>query len=360
MKGIKTSSQIIQISEIIQWNENKQLTLSPKYQRNSVWNDKAKSFLIDTIIRGFPIPPIFLRQMVDVKSKTTHREVIDGQQRLRTILEYIVEESITINKSTNPEYAGVIYSNLSEEVQERILSYEILAVLVAEKDDSLIYDMFARLNTNNIVLNRQELRNSKYWGEFKLFVYQMTSEIRDFLIDNIFRDKDLSRMKDSEWVGSLAILMSEGIVDETPKYVDSIYEKYDKEFVDVDYYREAFLKVFEIIKLIFELLNNRVGVFSKKNYLYTLVAVIYHQMYGIKEFSVQRLDIFSESSIFKNINKLSNSIANFLYDWDHYIDGNREADNKELSQFKLHHSSRTTNKPEKVSRITYLSKYLEN
>ena len=58
----KTTAKIIQISDIIQWNEKKELELSPKYQRNYVWNEKAKAYLIDTIIRGLPIPPIFLRQ----------------------------------------------------------------------------------------------------------------------------------------------------------------------------------------------------------------------------------------------------------------------------------------------------------
>ena len=83
----KTTSKIVQISDIVQWNEKGELELSPKYQRNNVWNDKAKAYLIDTIIRGLPIPPIFLRQRVDINTKSTSREIIDGQQRIRAILE---------------------------------------------------------------------------------------------------------------------------------------------------------------------------------------------------------------------------------------------------------------------------------
>ena len=65
----KTTARIIQISDLLQWNDKDELELSPKYQRNSVWNDKAKSYLIDTIIRGLPIPPIFMRQRIDVTTK---------------------------------------------------------------------------------------------------------------------------------------------------------------------------------------------------------------------------------------------------------------------------------------------------
>ena len=65
----KKVPKIIQINDILQWYDNGELELSPKYQRNSVWNEKAKSYLIDTILRGLPIPPIFMRQAIDVATK---------------------------------------------------------------------------------------------------------------------------------------------------------------------------------------------------------------------------------------------------------------------------------------------------
>ncbi|MBO7081993.1 MAG: DUF262 domain-containing protein [Neisseriaceae bacterium] len=145
----KTTSKIIQISDIVEWSKKEELELSPKYQRGLVWNEGAKAYLMDTIIRGLPIPPIFLRQQVDIRTKSTRREIIDGQQRIRAILEFIVDEKYAIKRSHNKEYAGKRYSDLDEEMQEAILSYEILAEVVTEKDESLIYDMFARLNSNN-------------------------------------------------------------------------------------------------------------------------------------------------------------------------------------------------------------------
>ena len=116
----KKSPKIIQINDILQWYENDELELSPKYQRNSVWNEKAKSYLMDTIIRGLPIPPIFMRQKIDVTTKKTYREIIDGQQRLRAITEYI-HNNFPISKSHNELYGGMCYENLDEEIKEQIL-----------------------------------------------------------------------------------------------------------------------------------------------------------------------------------------------------------------------------------------------
>ena len=69
---------------------------------------------MDTIIRGLPIPPIFLRQKTDINTKSTYREIIDGQQRVRTIIEYISDESFSILPSFNKEYGGKLYTIVKE------------------------------------------------------------------------------------------------------------------------------------------------------------------------------------------------------------------------------------------------------
>lgn len=113
-----------------------------------------------------PIPPIFMRQAIDVATKKTYREIIDGQQRLRAITEF-VDNKFSISKSHNEEFGGMYYKDLDEDVQEQFLDYDLFVEVISEKDDTVIYDMFARLNTNNCVLNRQEIRNSKFWGDLK-------------------------------------------------------------------------------------------------------------------------------------------------------------------------------------------------
>lgn len=354
----KTTAKIIQISDIIQWNEKKELELSPKYQRNSVWNEKAKAYLIDTIIRGLPIPPIFLRQKTDITTKSTTREIIDGQQRIRAILEYIVDEGFSIKSAHNKTYGGKKYSELDEDAQEAMLDYEILAEVVTEKDESSIYDMFARLNSNNYVLNRQEIRNSKYWGDFKVFVYRLSSQYRDFFLNKkLLSDNDCARMRDAELITSMIIVLKEGIVTESPAFVDSIYSKYDKKFDDIDIIEKKFNLVMDILMDIYDYLNGNWGCFENKNYFFTLYCTVLNQMFGIPSFDLPRYNRFDSSSIRSNFSLLTDACIQFIHDYDTNI---ADKDNThglyyEFSEFAKHHKQRTTSKAERISRITFLN-----
>ncbi len=358
----KTTAKIITISDLVQWHEKREMELSPKYQRNSVWNEKAKAYLIDTIIRGLPIPPIFLRQVIDVNTKKTYREIIDGQQRVRAILEYVVTEEFAIKKSHNKELGGKKYSDLDPEMQESILEYEILAEVVTEKDESIIYDMFARLNSNNIVLNKQEIRNSKYWGEFKVLVYRLSTRYRNFfLINHLFTDNDCARMRDSELINSLLILLVEGIVEETPTFLENIYKKYDKTFPDSDLVEAKMSEIMEVLKNVYNYFNGANGCFGNKNYFFTLYCSLANQMYGIPNIDLPRNVLFSSENINDNLPLLYNILVQFINDYESNIE---DKDNElglygEFSEFEKYHKSRTTNKVERIKRVTFLNKVLE-
>src|ERR1700681_177757 len=72
-------SRAYSINDFVEWDKQKQLELNPSFQRRQVWSDKAKSYLMDTILRGKPIPKIFIRQKINVTTKKSLREVVDGQ-----------------------------------------------------------------------------------------------------------------------------------------------------------------------------------------------------------------------------------------------------------------------------------------
>lgn len=356
----KTTSKIVQISDIVQWSDKGELELSPKYQRNNVWNEKAKAYLIDTIIRGLPIPPIFLRQKVDINTKSTSREIIDGQQRIRAILEYVVDEKYAIKKSHNKEYGGKKYSDLDDEAQEAILEYEIVAEVVTEKDEGLIYDMFARLNSNNYILNKQEIRNSKYWGDFKVLVYNLASQYRDFFLSyRLLSDNDCTRMRDAELITSMIILLVEGIASETPTSVDKVYEKFDASFDEDGTIENKFNMAMDIIDKVYAYYNGNLGCLSNKNYFFTFFSVVVHQMFGINNISIRRNEAFTEKQIDNNIEALYEACGQFLNDYatkvtDLSAGKTMEAD---WAEFKKNHSARTTSKNERTSRISFMNNY---
>jgi len=88
---------LYKVADFVSWLKNRQLELSPEFQRRSVWKPGAKSYLIDTIIKGMPIPIIFLRdKRTDISQFEPIREVVDGQQRLRTVLSFVCPEYLYV------------------------------------------------------------------------------------------------------------------------------------------------------------------------------------------------------------------------------------------------------------------------
>lgn len=109
-------SRTYSVNDFREWDNRKELELQPKFQRRSVWSDKARSYLMDSILRGKPIPKIFIRQDIHPKTKKTIREVVDGQQRLRTIFAFL-QDGFSISKAHSASFGGKFYSELPEDVQ---------------------------------------------------------------------------------------------------------------------------------------------------------------------------------------------------------------------------------------------------
>ena len=65
-----------------------QLDMAPPYQRNPVWLEKQKSYLIDTILNGLPIPELYMQTTVTADGVAKYT-VVDGQQRIRSVLEFL-------------------------------------------------------------------------------------------------------------------------------------------------------------------------------------------------------------------------------------------------------------------------------
>jgi len=164
----KFDSRAYTISDFVEWDRNKKLILNPDFQRRSVWSDNAKSYLMDTIVRGKPIPKVIMRQILNPTTKQSIREVVDGQQRLRTILSFL-SDGFQISKKHNSELGAVFYSQLDENIQEDILTYEISADLLVNMSNSDVLDVFSRLNSYSVILNTQEKINARPGLSYKKF-----------------------------------------------------------------------------------------------------------------------------------------------------------------------------------------------
>ena len=268
------------VSDFKQWDETGQLELAPKFQRRSVWEPKARSFLIDTIVRGMPIPPLFVRLRLDPVSARSVREVVDGQQRLRAVLDYI-RGAFPIAKAHNTELGGDFYDDLDEAVRTRILRYKFSVTVLEDMSDSDVLSIFARLNTYTVPLNAQELRNAEFFGLFKQSIYELALEHYVFWLDTkILTDQNIARMQEAELVSELVATMLDGIRQTRAADLRDFYGRYDDDFPQA---REVKQQFQTIIDLIAEIFGDGLGgsFFRRRPAFYTLFVALFDARYGL-------------------------------------------------------------------------------
>ena len=146
-----------------EWAETGTLEISPKFQRRGVWSRPVRSYLIDTLILGMPIPPIYLRVVQDASRKRMVREIVDGQQRISAVLDFI-NGKYSLANNIESECVGDRFDDLSHESKDRITQYPFICEVFYGIEDTEVLRIFARLNTHSVRLNAQELRNGNFFG----------------------------------------------------------------------------------------------------------------------------------------------------------------------------------------------------
>ena len=151
---------------------------NPDYQRPPVWSLSQKQLLIDTILRGYDIPKMYWRK---VSKNPDKYEVVDGQQRLRTIWEFI-EGGFSLGKNAEPlngiDLKNVTYNKenskiLSDDLKRAFDIYTLDVIVMTDTDEEEVREMFLRLQ-NGTSLKAQEKRNAMS-GNMRDFVKQIAT-----------------------------------------------------------------------------------------------------------------------------------------------------------------------------------------
>ncbi|MGH9761488.1 MAG: DUF262 domain-containing protein, partial [Blastocatellia bacterium] len=237
------------------------------------------SYLIDTIIKGMPIPPIYLRVTQSEDKKHSVREVIDGQQRLQSVLRFM-EGQYSLTKSVSRSFGGKHFRDLPENIQDAIRSYSFNCEVFHSISDTDVLDTFARLNTYSIPLNGQELRNGKFFGLFKQLAYALAHEHLQFWRNSkIFTEDAISRMLEVELTSELMIVLMNGQQDKK-KSIETFYSEYDEEFSEARKVESRFRSVIDFIAEYIG--GDLVQVeFRRVPFFYTLFCVVAHRAFGI-------------------------------------------------------------------------------
>ena len=215
------------ITDLIGFHKRGEINLNPDFQRGAVWFQAAQSSLIDTLLRGYPIPKIYIRTKTDVETQKTIREVVDGQQRLRAIYKF-VSNKLTLGPETK-EYNGLKYEDLSDVNKERFLEYAIGVESLSNAKDEYVLEVFSRLNSYTVALKPAELRNALFQGSFKWAVREQADKWAR-LMKEMLSLRQMVRMEHHSIMAEMFGFVLEGVTDGGASKMNALYRRHDQKF----------------------------------------------------------------------------------------------------------------------------------
>lgn len=203
------------ITELVNAYQHRQLNLEPAFQRASVWTLADRKKLIDSILRGVPIPSIFLYARLD-RNRLVY-DVIDGKQRLETILMFLgrgafgteqfavrtrVDEYDRAYEFDWPELKRLKLDG--ERISALVLGTKIATVEVSGELADII-DVFVRINSTGKRLTRAERTHARYYStEFLVEADRLANRYRNYFVQQrVLQTAQILRMKHVELVCEL-------------------------------------------------------------------------------------------------------------------------------------------------------------
>lgn len=332
--------------------KNGLLTVDNSFQRQYIWNVKNQAKLIETILLGYAIPEIYLwEQETDSVTGNTRLSIIDGQQRLGSIFDFINEKFKL--RSSFLDDKGAIYSNksfsdLTEDERNTIWKYPVSVRFV--KDNVLredIVNMFLRLNSTTTTLNPQELRNAEYDGLFLNLTIEL-SKLEIWEEIGLFTGVDYKRMKDIEFISSLLLFIRLGIEEEvTQENINKAYDTFNDQYEEYEEDRQLFIDLTDSIKSIVNDDDLVIKFLRKKVHFYTLFNFVYY---------LRTSNISIDSQLIYKYNHFVNSYMNLLTAQsqlnDHYF--------SILTEYNALSQEGTQKKSNRIRRFEIIKEIIEN
>ncbi|WDF45995.1 DUF262 domain-containing protein [Chryseobacterium sp. KACC 21268] len=298
-------SNSFKIIELYNKIHSGQLSPSPNFQRNLVWKKQHKYEFIKTILMNFPFPEVYIASIaMDVKTLLSQEVVVDGQQRLTTIVDYIKGENDFKNQNKL-----ISFENLDIDAKRQFLNYPVSVKDLKDIEMSNIKEIFQRINSTNYALNSNETLNAQFGdGEFAMFAKQLvdknlevseaitdviiSDEERNFVIDflfehNVFKENDIKRMFDSQYIMLITSTILDGKYFGRNNRINSYLEQYNSEFAN---FHEPLQKFINSLKIINNLKLAKESYWFNKANLFTLI--IEFQNLKFEEINFDKLEYY--------------------------------------------------------------------
>lgn len=261
MKHVSTAQSIAWFQD--QYRATR-LELRPPFQRKPVWTDKQRSFLIESILMDIPIPEVYV-QVSQAGDGTERYGVVDGQQRLRTILQFVGIEREQDQKHEDSNlfvldslpatsiHKGKTFAEVVGNERKQFFQYNVCVRLLYTDDQREVEDVFKRLNKFTLPLKAQELRNATYHGPFAKLSEQLADD-EYWAVNRIVTPAAIRRMADIEMMSDLLVGLLHGPQGGSAKIIDQYYEEYEQfedEFPEQNRTKRQFAKTLDTIKRLF-------------------------------------------------------------------------------------------------------------
>jgi hypothetical protein len=245
------------LQDLLDKYNNKTLDLNPSYQRRFIWSLNDQQTLINSIINGYAIPNLFL-----LEKEKDNFEMVDGQQRSRTILGFVNQQFKTFDKQ--------LYSN---EAFGFLMNYKI-AVIIIEKINAgeNIEEFYALVNKAGVHLNRPELKKAEYFETNFLKLVTTLAESEKFTKLELFTDATAKRMVDIDLVSELVTLLVMGNTDKK----NAVDKKFEEDITQQQYneYETLFNNVLDILVSFNDKYPIKKTRYKQRNDFYTLFGFI--------------------------------------------------------------------------------------
>lgn len=201
LNDLDMNAEQFSVYEYLRQKDKGKIITQPDFQRNLVWKDKSKSKFIESILLNFPIPFIYLNEVLHKKENTAESKfmIIDGLQRTSTLESFYKNKFKLSDLDAIPQYNGCTFSELPEILQTKFEDKKLnVFILKPSTPMEVVYDLFNRINTGGTQLNRQEVRNC-------IFIGKSTQLLKELSEQNYFKEaisygvSDI-RMKDRELI----------------------------------------------------------------------------------------------------------------------------------------------------------------
>jgi hypothetical protein len=329
---------LLQVSDLIQWYRKKELVINESFQRHSVWKPQARIYLIDTILNELPIPKIFIRSIIDPIKQTSIREVVDGQQRIKAMLDFADNKMRLSSRSEN--FSGLTYQELDDEKKEVFLGYTVVVEQLLNASDDDVIDVFSRINSYTVSLNEAEKRHAQYQTDFKFFVRDLSTKYRWFIEKHsVFSLRQRFRMADDTFFAEVASLFLNGVVDGGAPKLDALYKGQTDEVFTPSARKKLLSEIGDVIAYLEKNYSDVLSGNLSKHYqlLMIIAAVAYlrHDMpYGQIESPPARGALDEVSTIRNRLSELSLALdgAKVSKDLRRFVDASSGATNRIASR----------------------------